>query len=194
MQGPPVSEVQDILMTSGETSTEVEVTLRLNAAILALAALYGDLLRKTILNQPPCGCDRKAVMKYNRILLNDEAYLILLVIWRESSFVSEECLQRLGFKREFPGRTMTAHGLATKLATSAETLAKTNARIRSVGIAAAAYGLIERDSSRDKSKPLIATLRLHQFFVALSHQQLSNLSELMPVLALMNVGINLPQQ
>lgn len=194
MQGPPVSEVQDILMISGESPAEVEVTLRLNAGILALAALYGELLKKTVLNLPPSDCDRKDIIKYSRILLGDDAYFILLVIWRESPFVSDECLQRLNFKREFPNGTMTAHGLATKIATSAATLAKTNARIRSVGIAAEAYGLIERDSSRDKNKPLVAALRLHQFFVALSNQQLSNLGELIPALALMNAGTNLPQQ
>jgi hypothetical protein len=194
MQGPPVSEVQDTLMVSGESSAEVEITLRLSAGILALAALYGELLRSTVLNQAPNGCDRKDVTKYSRILLGDEAYFILLVIWRESPFVSDECLQRLNFKREFPNGTMTAHGLATKIATSASTLAKTNARVRSIGIAAEAYGLIERDSSRDKNKPLVATLRLHQFFVTLSNQQLSNLSELIPVIAPMNAGTNFPQQ
>jgi hypothetical protein len=192
MQGPPpISEARAILMQSGESPSEIEAALRVSAAAFALGTLYSDLLNRMVFKHPRPGYDAKDIIKFKRLLRDDEAYYILLLLWRESPFVTDECLERMSLAREFTDAPLTAWGLATKLATIPDELAKTNSRIRAVGLAAEAFGLIERENLRTTSKPLIGTQFLHQFMMALSTHQYQILA---PLLSLMNAGSGARQQ
>jgi hypothetical protein len=186
MQGPRILEAQDILMTSGPFAQET--ALRVSATVIALGALYSELLESMIFPHPLASCDRKELIRHRKCLIDDEAQFVLLIFWKESHFVTDEVLKRVGLKREFPNGSLNSWSLATNIVASPTDLAKTNTRIRGIAMAAEAYGLVEREKSRATRKPIQGTQRLHSFMNTLSENQSRLLAELVPFLSLANSG------
>jgi hypothetical protein len=138
--------------------------------------------------------DAKDLLKYQRLLLDNETYSELLVIWRESPHVLDDHLAQANHERHFSGEVMTAYGLAKRLAESTQDLARVNSRIQSIATAAEAYGLVERGNPNVKNRPLVATKRLNEFVLRLSSIQLGLISKHMKSVSLGNVGLGLQQQ
>jgi hypothetical protein len=192
MQGPSFLQMRAILMTS--ESVAQELALRINAAVNALGTQYSELLEAMIFPRPLLGYDRKELTRHKRCLSDDEAYQILLVVWKESRFVTDEVLGRVGFNRNFTTGALTTWSLATKIATSTTELAATNTRIRTIAIAAEAFGLVERENSRATRKPIQGTELLNSFMVSLSENQFRLLADLAPFLSSSISSIDLPKQ
>jgi hypothetical protein len=187
------SKGRKVLMQSGGSCHQVERALRISGLFVSLSSVYSDTLHRMILPYPLDGYERKDVVRYRKILDDDESYSVLLVPWKESPFVTDESLRRAGLVRQFTDGGLTAWDLATMVASSKEDLAKTNSRIRSINIAAEAFGLIER-GNKTTAKQLVGTELLHQFILAVSETQFRLVAELGPLLSLIGTGFTLPKQ
>ncbi len=181
-------------MSSGDLASQVETALRVNCCVASLYALYPDLLHSMVLPYPSEQCDRKEIIRHRKVLDDDEAYSILQIIWKESPFVTDELLSRVGLTRQMKDGSMTAWSLARKTATSMDDLTKANTRITSIVRAAEAYRLVDRDDTKLKNKPIVGTEHLHKFMLMLSENQRRIISELGPVLSPGNIGFDLPKQ
>jgi hypothetical protein len=149
--------------SGGEPYSQVEVALLMSKIVTSPSAAYEDLLRKRVFPNPMPGPDKKDLIRHQKILANDESLSFLLSVWKESPYVSDRELDRVGLKRTFPGTPLTVYGIATNLASSASELGKVVTRTRAIALAGEAYGLIERNDARSTSKPLVATKRLDDF-------------------------------
>jgi hypothetical protein len=123
--------------------------------------------------------NRKQLLKYQKVLYDTDAHSILSVIWRESSFISDEVLALTNLERSFPSEKLNSWNMATKLARSKEELARRNSRIRLIGLAGQAYGLVERKDGVQGNKVILeGTQLLHEFMLKLAEQQAAQLIEL----------------
>ena len=181
-------------MSSDEVAAQVTAALRCSALAVQLSSVYPDMLKQMVFPHPLPGHDRKDLLKYRKQLLDEELYSTLLVVWRELPFVLDEHLTQIGLGRHFSGAAMTAYGLATKIAESPGELAKVSSRIQSIAVAAEAYGLVERESSRAKMRPLSATELLHEFILKMTAAQELLISDFVRSTSLGNVGVGLSQQ
>jgi hypothetical protein len=190
----PISEAREILMPSGFSLEQLETALRIQGLVVSLGAVYSDLLHSTIFQRPLPNYDQKDLNTYRKCLDDDEAYRMLLVFWRESPFVTDEVLNRVNLGRQFANGPLTAWGLAQELTSKVTEVGRMNSRVRAIVMAAEAFGLVERNQHRRTSKPIQATLVLHELMIALSENQYRLITELIPLLALMNVGVDEPKQ
>jgi hypothetical protein len=194
MQKSPVSEFRKFLMSADEVAAEITAAIQCSALCVRLSAAYPELMEAMVLKTMPQGCEPKEIVRYRKQLLDEEAYEILLIIWRESGFVLDEHLQHTKLERRLSGKVMTAYRLATKLAESAEDLSRVSSRIQSIALAAEAYGLIERETTRGTSRPLIATDLLHRLILELAKHQKVLISEYQQSVSLGQVDLGLQQQ
>jgi hypothetical protein len=109
---------------------------------------------------------------YKRLLLTTTAHKIIKVFWKESSFISDSELAIMGMTRNFPANNITQHGLAVLLSEEPSDVSGLNTKIRSVTIAAAAFGLIERKPQSARRLSLCGTSLLHEFMVELALRQM----------------------
>ena len=156
-------KVRAVLMPLGELHSQVEMALLMSKVVTSPSAIYEDLLRKRVIPNPLPGPDKKDLLRHQKVLENDESLSFLLSVWKESPHVTDADLARVDLKRTFVNQRLTVYGLATSLAPPASELGAVVSRLRAIALAAQAYGLIERDGARSKSKPLVATARLHEF-------------------------------
>jgi hypothetical protein len=193
MERPPIFELREFLMPSGDSS-RVDVALIVTRTMVACGGVYTGVLRETILKNPPAPLHPADSQRFTRILEEDDAYDVLLLVWRHSPFVTDDELKRTKILRLFSNGSLTAYGLATKLAESPSTLAATNTRVRNIALAAQAYGLIERETRTTTNKPLVGTILLHKMVLAIAEEQRRLLAELAPLLSQMNAGWDIPKQ
>jgi hypothetical protein len=154
---------------------DVPLLLRAHALHLNMIANYIEQLEATIFCQTAVDGDGKVLLKYRRILQSSDAYKVLVVIWKESSFVSERDLSAAGLNRSYCGRDLTAHTLATDLSHTPYEVGKLNSRVRIIGLAAAAYHLVDRDLVHGTRVVLKGTCILHNF---MSHLSIKNILQL----------------
>ena len=122
-----------------------------------------------IISEPRQGIFKKDQIRLSKILLSMPTMLILLVIWKESDFVTEEDLSKVGMKKSFSlGNPLNCHGMARQLAVDAYDLAKVQKRIRGIVEAGQAYGLIEREVARSKLVEISGTVSLDALMRAMS--------------------------
>ncbi|MGJ4926693.1 hypothetical protein ACQR1I_01710 [Bradyrhizobium sp. HKCCYLS2038] len=152
-------------MDPQETAARVVVALRAGTLAGALNSIYPELLRDMVVPHPIVSVDRKDLISFQKQLFDEEAFQVLLVIWRESAFVLDEHLSHVGLVRHFSTSAMTAYGLATKLAESPQELAKVSTRVQNIVAASEVFGLVEREASKSKSRPLTATQRLNELIL-----------------------------
>jgi hypothetical protein len=101
---------------------------------------------------------------YRKQLQSDDAALILTILWQESSYISDRDAESIGFSRSPSRAGITQHGIAVALAKDRGELATISSRVRRVSLAAAAYGLIERNvRAYHTAIPLRGTELLHNF-------------------------------
>jgi hypothetical protein len=124
----------------------VEKALRHYANQLRVEAEKFQLFRNLVASRTDV--PRNRVQEYShheQVLLGNEAQILLLIIWKESSFVSCADRSQVGVQRRFSrSRPMTAYGLAVALyPTEAGRVAAAYERLKQhILPAAAAFGLI----------------------------------------------------
>ena len=148
-------------------SSDVVVTLVTNRIHREMVTSYVRLLKESVFSNEPLNIDRKTLMACQRKLRSEDALAILEILWKESSWVSEENLKAAGLERYFNKSEITQYGLAVALSYRTEDVAKTNSSVRSVALAAAAFGLIDRNKQTQKKIYLRATNKLHKFMIEL---------------------------
>ena len=126
---------------------------------------YTDLLTSKILCDEPVGCDQKTLISHRKKLCSEDALAIWQILWKEG--LSKEKLSEVGLEHYFRDDNLTSHSLAVALSNEPEDVAKTNSLIRSIVIAGAAYGLVERNKQSRTKVILRSTEKLHDFMVEL---------------------------
>jgi len=186
MQEPQLSPAQ-ISGTAPPVAraTPISAFLRSHALHLDMIANYSTLLDGTIFTRSPVGCDAhnpKVLKQHRRLLRSTDAYKTLAVIWKESRFVDSEDLARAGLSREYQGRDLTSYSLATDFSRTPKQVAKLNSRIRGVGLAAAMYGLIDRQLVHSTKVILSGTEILHNFMFELGAKNTLIMAKFVPLL------------
>jgi len=143
----------------------IDSALRMGNALISTSAMYEDFLRQQVFPHPRSDLSKKDILRHQNVLKSEDALAVLLLVWKESHFVSEEALKRLNIQRTFDHEPVTAYGLAKRLATSVHDFGKDVPRVRSIVLSAEAFGLLDRDRSRSRGGALHATERLNQFIV-----------------------------
>jgi hypothetical protein len=146
---------------------------------LKLKASYSALLKDMILPYPQDRSNPKLLARFFRTLDDERTHSILVLIWQASEPVSRYPSAAGGLRRDKDGH-LTSYGLAVQLATSPGEVSKINSRIRKIGIAAAAYGLVERIDIRKTKVNLEGTPLLHEFILKLSGISAAAILELIP--------------
>jgi hypothetical protein len=136
---------------------------------------YSTLLRQFIFTAEPPIIDRKTAKSYMKLLYTQDAHHVMAIIWKES--LPDNELHSIGMRR-LHFKTLTAHGLAVMLSNDPIDLAKNNSKIRSITIAAAAYGLITRVREFSRLTTLKSTPLLHSLFIALAARNMTILRAL----------------
>jgi hypothetical protein len=144
--------------------------LRMHGAHFEMRAAYSRLLRTMVFSKPPQGNDLKQLLQFRRVLDDYEAHLVLALLWQASEWVSELSLAAAGLNRIGDGECLNSHSLAVSLSATAAELAKTNSRVRNIGIAGAAYGLVERKAVHATLVDLKGTRFLHEFMIELGRE------------------------
>ena len=147
------------------------VTIRMQEIYRALSANYTRLLneivfsRDTILEE-----NRKLKKSLERVIKDDEANLVLTILWRESPFVSEDELSYDGFSKIFVDNPLTTYHLAVYLADGKNEVAATNSRVRLIVSAGAAFGLVTKRQMTRTKVYIVGTELLHNFMVRLGFE------------------------
>lgn len=190
MASQPIAATRAILMPSGRPV--LEIALKVSDLVISLGAVYSDLLHREILQTKPSGIDRADYQRYCKILDDEEANAVLRVVWRESQHVTPEALQNVKLYRHFEDGSLTAWGMATRMAGTPAELAATSSRIRNIVIASQAFGLVERGQISSTNKPIVGTELLHHFIVKLTENEFRLLADLGPLLSLLNPSLGSP--
>jgi hypothetical protein len=128
------------------------------------------------------------------LLLSQLAHDILLIIWKESGFFSDDILATYGIEREFSRTKLNSYNMATTLTSDPKAVAAFNSRIATIATAAEAFLLIEKNIDRAKLRPLQGTPLLHSFMVKLSARRAPLLIKLVDILTPPGAGADNPVQ
>ena len=141
----------------------MRTALAMESLRLTMAQNYSIFLEKLVFTCSP-ELDDKTILSYQRTLDTDEAHMVLAIIWRATS----PELAEAGLSRS--QKRPTCHGLAVELAIHPNEVAATNTRIRTIGIAAQAYGLLHRTCGQRNKVPLQSTALLHSLMIQLGEE------------------------
>jgi hypothetical protein len=128
----------------------------LNAVMssLQLASIRIELFERLVFSRPRIETeyDDTPTTSVRNTLLNELAFQVLAIIWKESEYVSETDLP-VGIGKDFPNGRISQLGLARQLASSVFShdpdlrllnLGRLNSAIRNIAIAGYIYGLLGR--------------------------------------------------
>jgi len=139
----------------------------LRGAIVAQSR-YEILLKEDVFPQVSIE-DKKSAISYQKTLLSNYSMNVLLIIWKESSFVPDEVLDSVGLTKRFSHeKPMTCYSLAVSITDGAQDFGRVHKRIETIVAAGVAYGLVELTPlSNARWKQLRGTERLAQFMIGL---------------------------
>ena len=155
------------------------VTIRMQEIYRSLSANYTHLLNEIVFSRD-IGVreNRKMIKSFRRMLQNDEANLVLSILWRESSYVTEDELSYDGLSKLCLEKPLTTYHLAVYLANNKNEVASTNSRFRLIVAAGAAFGLLaKRRFSRTKVF-ISGTELLHNFIVRLGFENANSCAQI----------------
>jgi hypothetical protein len=136
---------------------ETVADLRAHGIFMDLKANIEIALDEVIKQVSAGVLDRKLFKKHRRVLLCSGNFDVILFIWKESRFVSEDAAIIAGLNRKFSGKIITAHNLAAEFSESPREVGRMNSKMRSIGLAAEYFGLLERRIQLGKAVELRAT-------------------------------------
>jgi hypothetical protein len=144
-----------------------------------MEANYLELLEEYVFTQPNVDRTTKKMAAQNeRLLKSLSANRVLLILWKESSYIAASDLDELKKGRSFDGE-ITVHALAVALAESPADVAALNSRIRSIALAGEAFGLVEKQTISATRVFIRGTALLNEFMVQLGQANLRACEELL---------------
>jgi hypothetical protein len=156
------------------------VTIRMQEIHRSLSANYTHLLNEVVFNKDTIReKNRKIIRSFKRILENDEANSVLTILWRESSYVTEDELSHDGFAKLFLENPLTTYHLAVHLASGKNEVAATNSRVRLIVAAGAAFGLVTKKQLTRTKVYIFGTELLHDFMVRLGFENASSCAQIL---------------
>jgi hypothetical protein len=105
--------------------------------------------------------------------LDPEAYSVLSLIWCASDYVVGHTINGTTVGANIP-TPLSSYALAVKLSEHPSHVAKLNTRIRGIGIAAAAYDLIQRVEVHKTLVVLRGTILLHEFMISIASADMAS--------------------
>lgn len=152
---------------------EVVVQLRVHGLVMTLDAHFEDELDKMV---GKLGLSRdKSYLSYRRALLANDGIRVLQILWKESDFIAESELVEASLSKS--PRRLTAHSLAVSFSEYPNQVAGMNSRIRTIGLAAYFFGLVERRRISDTTVELRGTIRLHTLMSDIADRYIETLTK-----------------
>jgi hypothetical protein len=156
------------------------VTLRMQELYRSLSANYTQVLNDVVFSKINTQQDnRKLIQSFKRVLDSNEANLVLSILWRESSYVTDEELSYDGFSRLGLERPLTTYHLAVYLADNKNEVAATNSRVRLIVSAGTEFGLVNKQKLTNTKVLIFGTELLHSFMVRLGFENANSCAEIL---------------
>ena len=153
---------------SSTLSPAALVTIRMQELHRSLATNYTRLLKDIVFaSGAVLQNDRKLVKYFRKTLTGNEANIVLSILWKESTHVTENELAYDGHSKLFVDRPLTSYHLAVYLAGTKNDVAATNSRVRLIVAAGVAFGLIGKRQLTPTKIYIFGTELLHNFMVRL---------------------------
>jgi hypothetical protein len=156
------------------------LAIRMQEIYRSFASNYDQLLNEMVFS--PGGLidnDRKKTKSFKTTLLSCEANTVLLVLWRESRYVTEDDLAYDGYSKLFMENPLTAYRLAVYLSPTKNEVAATNSRVRLIVTAGTAFGLIHKRQLAPTNIHISGTELLHNFMVRLGLENANSCAQVM---------------
>ncbi len=128
---------------------------------------YEDQVSRWALECKSSFTDKKLFLKHRKKLRSYESMAVLLIVWKESEFVSPKILSTAGGNRWFEDRDLTQNALAMHMASPEEGADDVQKKINLVSTiknAAEAFSLLEVDLVHTKKSLLKPTPVLDRIF------------------------------
>jgi hypothetical protein len=156
------------------------VTIRMQEVYRSLSGNYtrllNDIVFPQVIGRPE---NRKMIKSFKRTLENNEANLVLSILWRESSYVTEEELFYDGLSRLSLERPLTTYNLAVYLADDKSEVASTNSRVRLIVSAGSEFGLVAKKQLTCTKVFIFGTELLHNFMVRLGYENANSCAQIL---------------
>jgi len=166
--GSELPEAEDAFQAASPTA----IALVAQATHSYIVSTWDQLLDDHVFSLTPNACiGPKEEKTYRRLLKSRDGNIVVSILWKESSFVTERDLQDAKMAKRFPENAITQHRLAVALATKPSEVAALTYRVRNICIAAAAFGLVERDEISETKVLLRGTNQLHRLMLAVGQTQ-----------------------
>jgi hypothetical protein len=159
---------------SGETA--LSASSPLSPAIVAAVATAGGFIAATLTWQSLMQelvfpnsviVDAKTDLAFRQRLQTERAKSLLMLVWKDSDYVSAEELEAAGAHRVGTAQApINCHNLAKRMALGVDDFDKMEKAIQQIVKAAEAYGLILREACPGKARPLRGTALLHSVMLA----------------------------
>lgn len=134
---------------------------------IAITNRYQEYMRNEIFPLgPSLRSDHGLGKNHRSFLLNFNSYQVLLIVWKESRFVTASDLQTLRSAKVFGSTPLNCNSLAVHIATDKAELDRARQHIQKLMKIATAYRLIGR-TVLDSHNELSGTQHLHDMFVAI---------------------------
>jgi hypothetical protein len=143
--------------------SEVVAALQSVKRTLAMLAAYEDLLETSVFRFPKFPLGQKQAGTFQGVLRQTSTLQILSLLWKESSFVPETALAQEGLGKTYCGQSLNAHMMGADVSKQPREVSKNVSRVRSIMLAAEAYGLVDRITINKTKVTVRGTSRLHTF-------------------------------
>lgn len=154
MKAPPVLQADHV---------EVLSALENHRQLITAVSTYNEMLNRHVFPHILPGHDRKQQLSYKKLLEQFDTYEILFLIWKESSFVSEEALIQAAMGKSYTQNEMSVHRIGVDVSDCSQDVSKNVSWIRSIVIAAEAFNLVKRIEISKTKVSISATSVLHNF-------------------------------
>ena len=150
-----------------ESSPRVVRALTQQARILGGWFRYLDFMRGEVLTQLTRGQTPDLPKRHKQIMLSHDFYCLLLIVWKESGYVSDADLAEAKHGRSFKPGTLNAHSLGCAIAEDKHSVNAAVQRAANYMTIAHAYGLVRLAKTASKPIEICGTDLLHRLVLAI---------------------------
>lgn len=165
-------DIAQSLLTSAPTAPPIAVetvsALMTAGGFIAMLGVWQRLMRERIFCLTNLNDNRTQENTFRKRLMSQPGMSVLLIVWKDSAFVSEAEIEAAGVARAGSAcAPINCHSLAKRMATGVEDYDRLEKLIQGVVKAAEAYGLITRAQvGNTRQRALCGTILLHQLMLA----------------------------
>ena len=150
-----------------ESSPQVVRALTQQAQILGAWFRYLDFMRGEVFTQLTRDQTSELPKRHQQVMLSHEFYYILMMVWKESGYVSDADLEESKHGRSFKPGSLNAHSLGCAIAEDKHSVNAAVQRAANYMTIADAYGLVRLAQTNSKPIEIRGTALLHRLVLAM---------------------------